>query len=104
MRFKLNMQITINPIALQNNNYNPRFKAKKVNVPKEIQEKAFETLAAGSAVLGSVLVTLNQKIKETQSEEDIAIHLCFRSVPCFSTNLTVVICIYCWHTATGSDD
>ena len=73
MRFKLNMQITINPIASQNNNYNPRFKAKKVNVPKEIQEKAFETLAAGSAILGSVLVALNQKIKETQSEEDIVI-------------------------------
>lgn len=73
MRFKLNMQITINPIASKNNHYNPRFKAKKVNVPKEIQEKAFETLAAGSAVLGSVLVALNQKIKDEPTEQDIAI-------------------------------
>lgn len=73
MRFKLNMQITINPIASQNNNYYPRFKAKKVNVPKEIQEKAFETLAAGSAVLGSVLVALNQKINENPTDEDITI-------------------------------
>lgn len=67
------MQITFNPIISQNKNSNPIFKAKKINLTNEVKEKAFETLAAGSAVLGSVLVALNQKIKEEPTEQDILI-------------------------------
>ncbi len=67
------MQIIINSINFQNNKYTPQFKAKKINVPKELQNGTLETLATGSAILGSVLVALNQKIKENPTEEDIAI-------------------------------
>lgn len=67
------MQITFNPLISQNKNSSPRFKAKKINVPYEMQKNTFETLATGSAILGSVLVALNQKLGSTPSEEDIAI-------------------------------